>query len=92
MCCLIYSLTLQEPVLAEREHLQVYLRIRPLTATESEFGESQVWTTDETECFHVFRLINQMDKCNVIEVFQPSSHFTGLHFSRAPRHCGFKGP
>ncbi|XP_058263209.1 kinesin-like protein KIF20A isoform X1 [Hemibagrus wyckioides] len=31
----------QEPVLVEKEHLQVYLRIRPLTSTESEFGESQ---------------------------------------------------
>ncbi|XP_060795753.1 kinesin-like protein KIF20B isoform X2 [Neoarius graeffei] len=31
----------QEPVFREKEHLQVYLRIRPLTSTESEFSESQ---------------------------------------------------
>ncbi|MCI4384168.1 hypothetical protein PGIGA_G00035750 [Pangasianodon gigas] len=31
----------QEPVFGEKEHLQVYLRIRPLTSTESELGESQ---------------------------------------------------
>ncbi|XP_053495871.1 kinesin-like protein KIF20B isoform X3 [Ictalurus furcatus] len=31
----------QEPGSVEKEHLQVYLRIRPLTSTESEFGESQ---------------------------------------------------
>ncbi|XP_017339813.1 kinesin-like protein KIF20B isoform X2 [Ictalurus punctatus] len=31
----------REPGSVEKEHLQVYLRIRPLTSTESEFGESQ---------------------------------------------------
>ncbi|XP_034165332.2 kinesin-like protein KIF20B isoform X1 [Pangasianodon hypophthalmus] len=31
----------QEPVFGEKEHLQVYLRIRPLSSTESELGESQ---------------------------------------------------
>ncbi|KAK3559427.1 hypothetical protein QTP86_013498 [Hemibagrus guttatus] len=31
----------QEPVFVEKEHLQVYLRIRPLISTENEFGESQ---------------------------------------------------
>ncbi|XP_022524563.2 kinesin-like protein KIF20B isoform X1 [Astyanax mexicanus] len=33
--------TTQDSVLLEREHLQVYLRIRPFTSTESDFGESQ---------------------------------------------------
>ncbi|XP_026869238.2 kinesin-like protein KIF20B [Electrophorus electricus] len=33
--------TYQESVLLEKEHLQVYLRIRPFTSTESGFGESQ---------------------------------------------------
>ncbi|XP_060716760.1 kinesin-like protein KIF20A isoform X1 [Tachysurus vachellii] len=32
---------LQEPGAVDKEHLQVYLRIRPLTSTESEFSESQ---------------------------------------------------
>ncbi|XP_046710698.1 kinesin-like protein KIF20B isoform X2 [Silurus meridionalis] len=31
----------QDPVFVEKEHLQVYLRIRPLTSSESEFNESQ---------------------------------------------------
>uniref|UniRef100_A0A4W4G448 Kinesin motor domain-containing protein n=1 Tax=Electrophorus electricus TaxID=8005 RepID=A0A4W4G448_ELEEL len=31
----------KESVLLEKEHLQVYLRIRPFTSTESGFGESQ---------------------------------------------------
>uniref|UniRef100_A0AAR2LAE4 Kinesin motor domain-containing protein n=1 Tax=Pygocentrus nattereri TaxID=42514 RepID=A0AAR2LAE4_PYGNA len=31
----------QGPVVLEKEHLQVYLRIRPFTSTESNFGESQ---------------------------------------------------
>ncbi|XP_053367370.1 kinesin-like protein KIF20B isoform X2 [Clarias gariepinus] len=31
----------QEPAFVEKEHLRVYLRIRPLTSVESELGESQ---------------------------------------------------
>ncbi|XP_062859907.1 kinesin-like protein KIF20B [Trichomycterus rosablanca] len=31
----------QAPVLLEKEHLHVYLRIRPFTSSESEFGKSQ---------------------------------------------------
>lgn len=36
------SIDSQESCLEEHEHLQVYLRIRPFTTTESEKGESQV--------------------------------------------------
>ncbi|XP_030630938.1 kinesin-like protein KIF20B [Chanos chanos] len=37
----------QEAVLLEKEHLQVYLRIRPFTAAESDLGESQECVTIE---------------------------------------------
>ena len=33
---------MQDSSIEEREHLQVYLRIRPFTTTETENGESQV--------------------------------------------------
>ncbi|KAM6956260.1 uncharacterized protein kif20ba [Aplochiton taeniatus] len=38
----------EDPCLEEREHLQVYLRIRPFTAAESERGESQDYITIES--------------------------------------------
>lgn len=88
---------MQEPVFVEKEHLQVYLRIRPLTSAESESGESQVCSAEETEelraCLYcgLFRWINS-SVVKIIDVFPLFCHFTGLYFIRAPGHCDFKAP
>lgn len=42
--CVCVCANVQCSITEDREHLQVYLRIRPFTAAESEDGESQVKT------------------------------------------------
>lgn len=72
----------------EKEHLQVYLRIRPLTTTDNELGESQVCEAFKTESF----VVVDIDAASVTDVIERFcfSHFTGMHFSRVPQHRGFK--
>lgn len=44
-------------MLVEKERMRVYLRIRPLTSAESEFGESQVCIAHKIEGFYVSGVI-----------------------------------
>ena len=67
-CCLCF---LQNSVLLEKEHLRVYLRIRPFTSAEDESGEAQVTNQDPYSKIHELRI--------TVFVFFVLSAFTNMY-------------